>query len=419
MKAYIIKITAVAMTLILALTLMPPAAPPASAYGDMGQKGYHNTFSVCYFHGAAIASNGDLYTWGVNNFGQLGLGDIGKDTDRLTPTRVPGISNVVSVSLGHIHSAALTASGDLYTWGDNEYGQLGLGNKGEGTERTKPTKVPGISNVVSVCLGAYFSAAITADGSLYMWGANDWGKLGLGDIGRAADRTVPTKVPGISNVVAISMGYHHSAAVTANGDLYTWGHNRYGQLGLGDSGNTTSRYTPTKVPGISNVVAVSLGFYHSSATTSDGLLYTWGLNGVLQLGNDYSWDGAPEQKETPTLVPFAWCKNVLAVSMGAQHGAAIVPGGSSKALYIWGYDEVLYREFEDSLDYDDDDEFYDDYKWSFTIPYRSLPSYMSSIPDVVAISMGHDYSAAFDFGVTWDGAKNTIVIYTSIGYTPE
>ena len=116
---------------------------PVLATGDMGQKGHFPTVSMVLGNSAAITTDGDLYVWGWNDSGQLGLGDF---TNRQTPTVVDGISGVASVCLGFAHSAAITADGDLYTWGDNNVGQLGHGDT---VERLTPEKVSGISNVIS------------------------------------------------------------------------------------------------------------------------------------------------------------------------------------------------------------------------------------------------------------------------------
>jgi len=262
---------------------------------------------------AAITADGSLYTWGWNN-GQLGLGD---KEDRKTPTKVPNLSNVIAVSMGNDYSAAVTADGSLYTWGDNRYGKLGLGDE---EKRDTPTKVPGLSNVVAVSLGELSSAAITKNGELYTWNYPN-------------DRT-PTKVPGLANVVAVSSGYQRYAAITADGSLYTWG-SGYG-LGLG--GEDYAK-TPTKVPGLSNVVAVSFGKGQRSncgaAVTADGSLYVWGSNRYGQLGL-----GDKEDRKTPTKIPGL--SNVVAVSLGEEHSAAVTADGS---LYVWGDNYGIYAEW--------------------------------------------------------------------------
>ena len=351
------KITA----LILALALCAALPLSASAF-DMGKPGYYSKFSMGLYHSAVIDANGDLYTAGSNEEGQLGLGD---NTHRNTLTKVPGLSNVVTVSLGSRQSAALTADGSLYTWGWNKYGMLGLGNSGKGTDINKPAKV-GLSNVTAVSFGTYHSAAITEDGSLYTWGWNEYGQLGLGDSGEGTDRSTPTKVPGISNVVAISLGNCKTAAITAEGSLYTWGENR----GLGfDSSENKSM--PTKIPGLSDVVAVSMGDFHGAAITSDGSLYIWGFNSNGELGF-----GDTVHRNAPTKVPGL--SDVAAISMGTFSSTALTADGS---LYTWGQNRFGELGLGDSGDGTD----------------RTTPTKVG-LSGVVAIVMGEYHCAAVTTG---------------------
>lgn len=164
-------------------------------------------------------------------------------------------------------------------------------------------------------LGGQHSAVITVDGSLYTWGYNSNGQLGDGT---QTDRYIPIKV--LDQVMSISLGYNHSAAVTTDGSLYTWGWNRCGQLG---DGTTTDKHAPMKV--LDQVVDVSLGYQHSAAITAGGSLYIWGLNRNGQLG-----DGTKENKYTPVKI----LEHVVSISLGKEHSAAITEDGS---LYMWGY----------------------------------------------------------------------------------
>ena len=351
------KITTILLVLALCAALLPATA---SAY-DMGKAGYLGTFSLGNNHSAAIASDGSLYTWGGKNTdGKLGLGD---NTDRYTPTKVPGLSGVITVSLGDSHSAAVTSDGSLYTWGNNKHGQLGLGDSGNGTERNKPTKVTTLSNVAAICLGSDHSAAITTDGSLYTWGWNNYGQLGLGD---KTDRITPVKVPGLSGVVAASLSLYNGAAITSDGSLYVWGYTAGGK----------SEDTPSKVSGLSDVIAVSLGRGHFAAVTSDGSLYTWGNNDSGQLGF-----GDKTNRNTPTKV--AGLSNVVAVALGGWHSAAITADGS---LYIWGISAV---------------------------GNNSTPTLVAGLSGVIAISLGMSHSAAMTAdGSLYTGGNN---IYGGLG----
>ncbi len=168
-------------------------------------------------------------------------------------------------------------------------------------------------------LGDHHSAIITSDGSLYTWGYNRQGQLGNGT---KTDSSKPQKI--MDNVSTVSLGGCHSAAITKDGSLYTWGHNYYGQLG---NGTTTTSTTPQKI--MDNVIAVSLGNSHSAAITKDGSLYTWGFNSSYgHLGTGTTTDSSKPQKIL---------NNVVSVSLAHDHSAAITKDGS---LYTWGANYV-------------------------------------------------------------------------------
>ena len=169
----------------------------------------------------------------------------------------------------------------------------------------------------AVSLGYHYSAAITTNGDLYCWGENGDGQVGNGT---TVTQTTPVKVLG--NVSVVSLGGYYSAAITTNGDLYCWGLNNYGQVG---NGTTINQTAPVKVLG--NVSAVSLGYYHSAAITTNGDLYCWGCNKYGGVG-----DGTTATQTTPVKV----LGNVSAVSLGYYHSVAITTNGD---LYCWGLNE--------------------------------------------------------------------------------
>lgn len=193
------------------------------------------------------------------------------------------IENTCSVSLGCNYSAAIKRDGTLWMWGDNDYGQLG--DDTTIVYRTTPVKV--MDNVASVSLGGYQSAVVKADGTLWMWGKNSSGQLGDGT---TSHRYTPVKV--MDNVVSVSLGENHTAAIKRDGTLWMWGDNRFGQLG---DGTTADRYTPVKI--MDNVASASLGNFHSAAIKPDGSLWMWGDNGSGQLG-----DGTKEHRYTPVKI---------------------------------------------------------------------------------------------------------------------
>jgi len=231
-----------------------------------------------------------------------------------------GINSYSQVlSLGDYHSGVIAQDGSLYMWGVNDFGQIGDGTT---KNRYKPTKI--LDHVVSVSLGDYYSGAITQDGSLYMWGSNVYGQIGDGT---TEDRYKPTKI--LDHVIAVSLGYCHSGAITQDGSLYMWGSNDSGQIG---DGTTEDRYKPTKI--LDHVIAVS----HSGAITQDGSLYMWGSNSRGGIG-----DGTTEVRYKPTKI----LDHVIAVSLQTGNSGAITQDGS---LYMWGSN--VYGEIGDGTEED-------------------------------------------------------------------
>ena len=232
--------------------------------------------SLGNYHTAVIKNDNTLYMWGENSKGQLGNGKSGIYEYSDTPVKI--MEDVRCVSLGFLHSAAVTGDGSLYTWGCNRNGQLGNGKSGESEIEAEPVKI--MDNVQYVSVGDEHSAAITKNGSLYMWGQNDFGQAGNGKSGESEIQTEPVKI--MDNVQYVGLGAKHSAAITKDGSLYMWGANDSGQLGNGEEGYKAFSAVPIKI--MDNVEAVSLGNGHSGALTKDGELYMWGNNRLSGVG---------------------------------------------------------------------------------------------------------------------------------------
>ena len=338
-------------------------------------------------HSSCIV-HGDLYTWGDNIYGQLGDSNSGNQANLLVPTLVQYfVDNAINqVSLGTNHSAAIDASGNLYTWGHNGYGKLG---HNDSVQRSEPTLVQYFvtNNIVidQVSLGSNHSAAIDANGNLYTWGYNYNGQLGDST---NTDKLVPTLVlyfdTNSIDITQVSLGHYHSSAIDATGKLYTWGNNENGKLG--DNTNT-NRWVPTLVPYFDtnsiDITQVSLGHYHSSAIDATGKLYTWGRNNRGQLGDSTNTD-----KLVPTLVPYFDTNSIdiTQVSLGNNHSSAIDATGK---LYTWG------RNYHGQLGDNTETE-----SW--------VPTLVSDLSNVVInqVSLGGFHSSAVDANgklYTWGG----------------
>jgi alpha-tubulin suppressor-like RCC1 family protein len=270
-------------------------------------------------HTAAVKTDGTLWTWGNNGSGQLGDGTA---TSRSSPVTVAGGGTTwCAASAGNAHTAAVKTDGTLWTWGFNGFGRLG---DGTATTRSSPVTVAGGgTNWCAASAGGCHTAAVKTDGTLWTWGLNSNGQLGDGT---ATSRSSPVTVAGGGTTwCAASAGNDHAAAVKTDGTLWTWGFNGQGRLG---DGTTTSRSSPVTVAGGgTNWCAASAGNTHTAAVKTDGTLWTWGNNGSGQLG-----DGTTTSRLSPGTVAgggTTWC----AASAGLDHTAAVKTDGT---LWTWG-----------------------------------------------------------------------------------
>jgi alpha-tubulin suppressor-like RCC1 family protein len=283
---------------------------------------------------------GQILAFGVNTYGQLGsVANAGTTNANATPALValPGATGPVThVSTGNNHTLAVTATGQLYAFGDNRYGQLGNAN-GVGSKGANPSPelvaLPGATGpVTDTSVGFNFSLALTSTGQLYGFGENRCGQLGNpNNNGVLASNPTPTLVflPGAEGpVTQIAAGYDFSLAATSSGQLYAFGCNRVGQLGsTANNGNENPNPTPTLVtlPGAEGVVTeVAAGFEFSLVVTSAGELYAFGRNDFGQLGITTN-SGVESANPTPT--PVTLIEPVAEVSAGSVDSLAVTSSG--------------------------------------------------------------------------------------------
>lgn len=241
-------------------------------------------------HSLAVALDGDLWSWGGNDYGQLGRAGGGN----LSPGQVMSGSSFIAVAGGGWHSLAVKSGGTVWAWGYNYYGQLGEDST---ANNAIPQQVKGLggsgylTGVISVSAGSYNSYALKSDGTVWAWGQG----LGVGN--GSSDQDTPVQVLDTSDpsgyltaVVAIAGGDAHCLALKSNGKVRAWGYNLNGQLGNNTTNNSTFAtkvYTPGTPPlsELSDVVAIAAGFNHSVALKSDKTVWTWGDDDWGQVGN--------------------------------------------------------------------------------------------------------------------------------------
>ena len=229
-------------------------------------------------HTLVIAPDGTVMCQGRNHLKQCGVpGEAGAVwVDTLTP--VAGVPKGLAVAIGDAdHSMVLGVDGKVYVWGQNPYGLLGGSDRGTKMVRDTPTAVPELIGVTAIAACRNAGAALRADGTVWMWGADQEGVLATGTItmsGQTAkEYYVPRRVPGIQDVTAIACGSTHMLALRKDGTVWSWGRNRDGQLGLGD---TERRGAPAQVSGLAAVTRLYAAADMSAAQLENGAWMVWG-----------------------------------------------------------------------------------------------------------------------------------------------
>ena len=207
-------------------------------------------------HSVALKNDGSVWTWGDNRVGELGNGIVGGVNP--TPAQVPGLTGVTAIATFGAHTLALKADGTVWAWGDNHAGQLGHGTVGGNSP--VPVQVIGLSAMIHVIAGGIHSLALGSDGLVRAWGDNNFGQLGDGTF---TTRSTPVFVGGgLSQVSVVAAGGAHSLAMKVDGTAWAWGNNTSGQLG---TGNFTTRPLPTAISGLTGGLFLAGGGAHSLA----------------------------------------------------------------------------------------------------------------------------------------------------------
>jgi len=275
--------------------------------------------SAAVYHAVAVRTDGTLWAWGFNGNGRLGVGNT---TNQLAPVQVGTDTNWQSVSAAGGRTMAIRTDGTLWAWGNNGIGVLGLGQAY--TNCLSPIQVGTATNWTSVSASEYHTLAVRADGSLWAWGWNYYGQLGTG--GSNSSEYLPVQVGTGGQWQSAVAGYEHSLAIRTDGSLWAWGYNGNGALGLG---TTTDQPLPTRV-GAASWQRLGAGTEYSAAIRTDGSLWAWGGNVLGQLGT-----GTTASQLSPTAVVPGWQWQRIALSTQG-HTAAIRQDGT---LWMWGYND--------------------------------------------------------------------------------
>lgn len=293
-------------------------------------------------HTIFLKGNGTVAITGYNSRGQAGNGTSG--TAHSLPVSIPNLTDVRAVSVAGLHTLTLKTDGSV--WASGRYDWLLSGGYEPRRESLMPVqigvKIFEFKNIVAINAGDYHSLALKADGTVWAWGANDNGQLGIGDR-LITGNIVPVQVPGLSNVIAVQASGFTSFALKSDGTVWAWGDNLYGLLGNGTTGEDAR--TPVQVPGLTGVSQISAGGgtgaaggetgSHVVALKPDGTVFVWGNNGAGQIGNGTT-GGAPMCACVPTPSQTS-ISEVIDIKAGAGHTLVRKRDGS---VWAWGSNVV-------------------------------------------------------------------------------
>jgi len=348
-------------------------------------------------HSLAVTCDGDVYAWGLNQDEECGL----KQNDALMVT-VPLLletlpAGAVEVVGGNIHSMSLMSDGTVYAWGNNVVGELGVGSK---DSSYMPLQVHGpygegyLTGITRLAAGDVHSLAVKDDGTLWAWGDNKYGKLGIGTYDE--HHTVPYQVRGpdnagfLTDVVDAAAGDNHSLALRRDGTVYACGYNLSGQLGSNDLNYYRSPHqvhgpVSGDEPYLTGIKQVAAGANFSLALKSDGTLWSWGEGGRGQLGlhsnNDHT---VPYQVHGPGNVGFL--TDVVDIAAGDHHSLALKSDGT-----VWAWGEGGSGQLGVHSDND------------HTVPYQVHgPGNVGFLCGIIGVAAGDDFSLALkDDGTVW------------------
>lgn len=269
------------------------------------------------YSSCVIFANRSAACWGDNTHGALGDGTT---KDRLYPGPVEGLTAISSMDQAEYVGCASLADKSLWCWGDNDSGQLADASK---IDQPAPVHIAPdlLTSVVAPETEGWTECALHDDGGLSCWGANWAGQLGDGTL---TDNPVPARVPGVTNVAEVAMGYGHVCVRLAGGTVDCWGDASSGQMPMPAVGDHVA--TPTAVVGLSSVTAIEAGDYHTCAILAGGALSCWGSNGYGQLG-----DGTTTDRPTPAVVEGIG--TVVDLELGSNHTCILNDAGE---VWCWG-----------------------------------------------------------------------------------
>lgn len=316
-----------------------PGAPVGDRTAPWTVSGIAPSVAVMTEDHACAKADGGAYCWGLNASAQLGpVTPACATTSCATPASL-GVADIAQLAGDYGSTCARLTTGGVACWGGNDRGSAG---RGGGPSKTPSTVA--VTDVVDLGVGHQFACALRKDGTVWCWGSNERGTLGRATSASAsgtdaAAHPTPEPVAGLSRVVQLAVGDHHSCALRDDGKLTCWGWNgdagRGGQLGHDPKSDAACevgvcRIAPTEVPGTGAVARVTAGGWHTCVLRTDGTVACWGWSFRGALGHDPAEDTS---SIVPTPKPVTGLAGVTDISLGNAHACALTLAGK---VLCWG-----------------------------------------------------------------------------------
>lgn len=327
-----------------------------------------STVSAGIMHSLALSSDGTVWAWGDNSEGQLGNNN-SQLQNSPTPIHVSDLTNVIAVAAGGAHSLALKKDGTVWGWGDNEFGQGGFAK--EELKSYVPVQVQGLTNVIAIAAGTDYSLALKADGTVWAWGNNAYGQLGSPSVNGQTMTNTPVQVEEdingnkLTDITKISAGSAFGLALKKDGTIWTWG-----GLLVDLDGVHNAVSLAQQVNSLTNVVGISAGWSHSLALKNDGTVWGWGDNKLFQLGNrnaEESWN-VPQQ--------ISGLYHVQSIAAGCFLSLALKTDGT-----VWSLGGSMWGQLGDAVAFEKE-------------PVAKTPVQVKGLNNVTSLASGLGFSIA-------------------------